>query len=323
MWQYVLKRLILMIPTVIGAAAVIFFLLRMMPGDVCEMKVGADGGVYDEAQVELCRENLGLNEPMIVQFGDFLVGIVTFDFGTSMYSGRDIVYEIGLRFELSLQVAIMATIVSIVIAIPLGTLSAVYQNTWIDLVVRTVSIAGIAMPSFWLGILIILAILNVSEAMTGTRWSPPIEYVPLWQDPWYNLSMLIWPALATGYRYSAVATRMTRSSLLEVLREDYVRTARAKGLMEKVIVNRHALKNALLPVVTVIGIEFAFLMGGLVVTEQVFNLNGLGKYLVQSVTLNDYTATQAIVMIIVLVFVFTNFIVDILYAWLDPRIRYS
>jgi len=143
------------------------------------------------------------------------------------------------------------------------------------------------------------------------------------EAPLYNLSQLIWPALATGYRYSAVATRMTRSSMLEVLREDYVRTARAKGLLHKVIINRHALKNALLPVITVIGIEFAFLMGGLVVTEQVFNLNGLGQLLVHSVTGKDYSMTQAIVMIIVLVFVFTNFIVDVMYAWFDPRIRYS
>jgi peptide/nickel transport system permease protein len=217
----------------------------------------------------------------------------------------------------------MATVVAIMIALPLGTLSAVYQNTWIDYIVRTVSIAGIAVPSFWLGILIILGLLSISEAMTGVRWSPPIDYKAIWVDPGYNLSMTIWPALATGYRYSAVATRMTRSSLLEVLREDYVRTARAKGLVEKLVINRHALGNALLPVVTIIGIEFAFLMGGLVVTEQVFNLNGLGRLLVQAVTNNDYTLTQAIVMIIVLVFVFTNFVVDILYAWLDPRIRYS
>jgi peptide/nickel transport system permease protein len=323
MWQYVLKRLVMMIPTVIGAAIVIFFLLRLMPGDVCEMKVGADGGAYDPAAVALCQKNLGIDRPLLVQFGEFLWGIATFDYGDSMWTGRPITHEIGLRFELSLQIALMATAVSILIAIPLGTLSAVYQNTWIDMVVRTVSIAGIAIPSFWLGILIIMAILSVSETLTGTRWSPPIEYVPIWENPGYNLSMLIWPALATGYRYSAVATRMTRSSLLEVLREDYVRTARAKGLMEKLIINRHALGNALLPVITIIGIEFAFLMGGLVVTEQVFNLNGLGRLLVQAVTLNDYTLTQAIVMIIVLVFVFTNFLVDILYAWLDPRIRYA
>ena len=152
---------------------------------------------------------------------------------------------------------------------------------------------------------------------------PPIWYVSPFEDPISNMSQLIWPSVATGYRYSAVATRMTRSALLEVLREDYIRTARAKGLMEKIIINRHALKNSLLPVVTVIGIEFAFLMGGLVVTEQVFNLNGLGKLFVESVLNNDYSMTQALVMIVVAVFVFTNFVVDLFYAWLDPRIRYA
>jgi len=217
----------------------------------------------------------------------------------------------------------MATIVSILVSIPLGTISAIKQDTWVDYLVRAFSIAGIAMPSFWLGILIILGLLIGSQAWFGTPWMPPIQYVPIWEDPMENLAMLIWPALATGYRYSAVATRMTRSALLEVLREDYVRTARAKGLLEKIIINRHALKNAMLPVVTVIGIEFAFLMGGLVVTEQVFNLNGLGKLFVESVTNNDYTMTQALVMLVVLIFVVTNFFVDLLYAWLDPRIRFS
>ena len=240
-----------------------------------------------------------------------------------MWTGQPIIHEIGLRFELSVQVAIMATIVSILVSIPLGTISAIKQDTWVDYLVRAFSIAGIAMPSFWLGILIILGLLIGSQAWFGTPWMPPIQYVPIWEDPMTNLSMLIWPALATGYRYSAVATRMTRSALLEVLREDYVRTARAKGLFEKIIINRHALKNAMLPVVTVIGIEFAFLMGGLVVTEQVFNLNGLGKLFVESVTNNDYTLTQALVMLVVLIFVVTNFLVDLLYAWLDPRIRFS
>ena len=323
MWQYVVKRLLLMIPTILGAAFIIFFLLRAMPGDVCELKLGGEGAYVDEKQIEMCREQQGLNDPLLVQFGDFVWGLATLDLGVSMWTGRPVLYEMGLRFQLSLQVAIMATIVSILIAIPLGTISAVYQNSWIDYVVRALSIAGIAIPSFWLGIMLLLAILVVSEYLTGTRWTPPIDYVPIWEDPVYNLSMLIWPAVATGYRYSAVATRMTRSSLLEVLREDYIRTARAKGLREKLIINRHALKNALLPVVTVIGIEFAFLMGGLVVTEQVFNLNGLGRLLVDSVTQSDYTMTQGIVMVIVTVFVFTNFLVDIIYAWLDPRIRYS
>ena len=189
--------------------------------------------------------------------------------------------------------------------------------------VRTFSIAGIAIPSFWLGIMIILGLLIVTQKFLGEPWMPPIEYVSPLEDPLGNMAQLIWPAVATGYRYSAVATRMTRSALLEVLREDYIRTARAKGLLEKIIINRHALKNSLLPVVTVIGIEFAFLMGGLVVTEQVFNLNGLGKLFVESVLNNDYTMTQALVMIVVAVFVFTNFVVDLFYAWLDPRIRYG
>jgi peptide/nickel transport system permease protein len=239
-----------------------------------------------------------------------------------MWTGRPIIEEVGLRFQLSLQVAIMATLTAILLAIPLGTVSAVKQNTWIDYVVRAFSIAGVAMPSFWLGILIILGILITSKAWFGSPWMPPITYVPIWVDPLTNLSMLIWPALATGYRYSAVATRMTRSAMLEVLREDYVRTARAKGLYSKLIVRRHALRNALLPVVTIIGIEFAFLMGGLVVTEQVFNLNGLGKLFVESVANHDFNMTQALVMLVVGIFALTNLVVDIIYAWLDPRIRY-
>jgi peptide/nickel transport system permease protein len=323
MYQYIIKRLLLMIPTLFGAAVLVFLLLRAIPGDICELRMGGEGGLVDEATLATCRETLGLNEPLLMQFFEFVWGFFTLDLGTSMWTGQPIIHEIGLRFELSVQVAIMATIVSILVSIPLGTISAIKQDTWVDYLVRAFSIAGIAMPSFWLGILIILGLLIGSQAWFGTPWMPPIQYVPIWEDPMTNLSMLIWPALATGYRYSAVATRMTRSALLEVLREDYVRTARAKGLFEKIIINRHALKNAMLPVVTVIGIEFAFLMGGLVVTEQVFNLNGLGKLFVESVTNNDYTLTQALVMLVVLIFVVTNFFVDLLYAWLDPRIRFS
>ncbi len=323
MYNYILKRILLMIPTLFGAAFLVFFLLRLIPGDVCELRLAGTGLYVDQETIDICREKLGLHEPMIVQFFDFLLGIVTFDLGESMWAGRAITYEMGLRFELSLQVAIMATVTAILIAIPLGTISAIKQDTWIDYIVRTISIAGIAIPSFWYGILIILGILIFTQSWFGEPWMPPLDYVPIWVDPWRNLSQLIWPAIATGYRYSAVATRMTRSAMLEVLREDYIRTARAKGLLEKVIINRHALKNSLLPVVTIIGIEFAFLMGGLVVTEQVFNLNGLGKLFVESVMSADYSMTQALVMVVVIVFVFTNFIVDIMYAWLDPRIRYA
>jgi len=313
----------MMIPTLLGAAVFVFFLLRMIPGDVCELRLAGTGLYADPAEILLCQKNLGLDQPLFGQFIDFIVGYAKFDLGISMWTGSPITEEIGLRFELSLQVAIMATLVAVLIAIPLGVISAVKQNTWIDYVVRTFSIAGIAMPSFWLGILIILGLLIGTQAVFGEPWMPPIDYVPIWEDPMRNLSQLIWPAVATGYRYSAVATRMTRSALLEVLREDYVRTARAKGLAEKIIINRHALKNALLPVVTIIAIEFAFLMGGLVVTEQVFNLNGLGKLFVESVGSQDYSMTQQLVMLVVLIFVMTNFLIDIMYAWLDPRIRYS
>ena len=323
MYQYIAKRLLLVIPTLFGAAVLVFLLLRLIPGDICDMRLAGEGGLVDEETLNTCRIAMGLNKSLWLQFFDFIWGFIRFDLGISMWTGQPISHEIGLRFHLSLQVAIMATVASIIIAIRLGTISAIKQNTWIDYFVRAFSIAGIAIPSFWLGIIIILGLLITTQYFSGTPWMPPIQFVPIWEDPMHNLSQLLWPALATGYRYSAVATRMTRSTLLEVLREDYVRTARAKGLLEKVIINRHALKNAMLPVVTVIGIEFAFLMGGLVVTEQVFNLNGLGKLFVESVDHHDFTMTQALVMLVVTIFVFTNLIVDIFYAWLDPRIRYS
>jgi peptide/nickel transport system permease protein len=234
-----------------------------------------------------------------------------------MWTGRPITHEIAIRLELSLQLAIMATIVAVIIAIPLGTIAALRQDTWVDYAIRVLSIGGLATPSFWLGILMILALLILF------RWSPPVTFTPFFQDPLANLSLLIWPALAVGYRYSAVAARMTRSSMLEVLREDYVRTARAKGLREWVVVVQHGLRNALLPVVTVIGLEFAFLIGGLVVTEQVFNLNGLGKLIVEAISHRDYTMTQALVMLSATVYVLVNFVVDLLYVVLDPRVSYQ
>ena len=323
MFKYVLKRLLLAIPTLIGAAIFVFLLLRAIPGDVCELRLAGTGLYADPKEIELCRENLGLNDPLIVQFATMMKGYLTFDLGDSMWTGQPVAYEISIRFPLSLQVALMATFVAVIIAIPLGVISAVKQDTPIDYVVRTFSIAGIAIPSFWLGIMIILGLLIFTQEIFGEPWMPPIDYVSIFDDPIRNLSQLIWPAVATGYRYSAVATRMTRSALLEVLHEDYIRTARAKGLLESVIVNRHALKNAMLPVVTIIALEFAFLMGGLVVTEQVFNLNGLGKLFVESVLAQDFNMTQQLVMLVVLIFVLTNIVVDVLYAWLDPRIRYS
>ena len=323
MYKYTIKRILLMIPTLAGAAILIFGLMRLIPGDICELRMAGEGAWVDPSAIVACRDELGLNDHFLVQFWNFVWGFIVFDLGPSMWTGKPITTEIALRFELSVEVAILATITGVVIALPLGIISAVKQNTWMDYCVRSFSIAGIAMPSFWLGIIIILGLLITTQHWFGEPWMPPIEYVPIWEDPAANLSQLIWPAIATGYRYSAVATRMTRSALLEVLREDYIRTARAKGLIEKLIINRHALKNSMLPVVTIVGIEFAFLMGGLVVTEQVFNLNGLGKLFVESVLNHDYALTQALVMLVALIFVITNFIVDLIYAMLDPRIRYS
>lgn len=323
MYRYIVKRLLLAVPTLVGAAALVFVLMRLIPGDVCVIRLGSGGAHVDPASVEACRQQLGLNDPMIVQFLDFLASYITFDFGTSMWSGHPVTHEIAARLPVSLQIALMATVIAILIAIPLGTISALKENTWLDHIVRMVAIAGIATPSFWLGIMSLVLVLDITYLATGQAWMPPIDYVPFWKDPIRNLSIVLLPAITVGYRYSAVTMRMTRSAMLEVLREDYIRTARSKGLLEQIIVNRHALKNALLPVVTLIGIEFAFLIGGLVVTEQVFNLNGIGRLFVLAVQNQDNVLTQALVMLVVVIFVVTNLVVDLLYAWLDPRIRFS
>ena len=305
-----------MIPTLLGVAVLIFFLMRVVPGDIVELRFAGESAFAQKENLDKERARLGLDQPLWKQFVTWMLGIVRLDFGTSMWTGAPIIEEIKLRAILSFQLAVMATIVAVALAIPLGVVAALKQDTWVDYFVRIFSIAGLATPSFWLGIVFILALLVVF------KWLPPMVYTPFWVNPWQNMLQLIWPALAVGYRFSAVATRMTRSAMLEVLREDYIRTARAKGLWLKLILSRHALKNAMLPVLTVIALEFAFLMGGLVVTEQVFNLNGLGMLFVESVARRDYTLTQALVMLVAFVFIFVNFTVDLMYAWLDPRIRF-
>jgi peptide/nickel transport system permease protein len=323
MYRYIISRILLVFPTLAGAATLVFILMRLIPGDICLVRLGSGGTSFTAQALATCHAEIGIDKPWILQYLHFLWGLVSFDFGTSMWSGKPVIMEIATRFPISLEVAIMASILSVAIAIPLGTISALKQNTWIDLAVRSFSIAGLATPAFWLGIMSILIVLDVTQAISGHPWMPPIDYVPLWKDPIRNLSIVMLPALTIGYRYAAVSMRMTRSAMLEVLREDYIRTARAKGLVRRLIINRHALKNAMLPVVTVIGIEFAFLIGGLVVTEQVFNLNGIGRLFVQAVQNQDYTLTQALVMLTVTIFVLSNLIVDLMYGWLDPRIRYA
>src|SRR5205085_8269652 len=316
MLWYVIRRLVLVIPTLVGVAFAGFFRIRVMPGDVVVVKLRADGAAVSEETIQAERKRLGLDKPLDEQFIDYMVGLPRLDLGKSLWPGEPVIKEIALRMPVSFQIAIMAGVIAVLIAIPLGTVSALYRDTWVDHTVRVVAVSGLAIPSFWLGMLTILALLSLFN------WLPKIGYVPLWEDPITNLSVTIWPAASVGYRYAAVATRMMRSSLLEVMREDYIRTARAKGVWTRLIMSRHALRNALLPVVTVIGLEFAFLIGGLVVTEQVFNLNGIGKLMVEAITRRDYTMTQALVLLSATVYVLANLVVDLFYVVFDPRVSY-
>ena len=317
MLRYTINRILFMIPTLIGVAVLVFFMLRIVPGDVVEVKLRGDGGNVTQEVLDMKRKRLGLDKPLLYQFGDWMVGLARLDLGKSMWTDRPVIDEIAIRLELSLEVAILATIFATLISVPLGTAAALFRDTWIDYVVRIVTIGGLSIPSFWFGMLIILSLLSFFN------WLPPITFTPIYVDPVANLSQLIWPAIAVGYRYCAVTARMIRSSLLEVMSEDYIRTARAKGVFEKLVVSRHALRNALLPAITVMGLEFAFLIGGLVVTEQVFNLNGIGQLFVQSVARNDFMLIQGMVMMIAAFYVLVNLVVDLLYAVFDPRIRYG
>ena len=315
--RYFVKRLFWTLPTLFGVAVVIFFVLRVVPGDIVEVKMRGDGGAVTQEMIERERAHLGLNRPLVVQFYDWVKGIVALDLGKSMWTGRPVADEIGVRLELSMQVAIMATIIGVLIALPMGTISALYANGPIDYAFRFLTMGGLAVPSFWFGMLIIMGLLLTFN------WLPPLTYTPFWVDPVKNLSQLVWPAFAVGYRFAAVLARMVRSSVMEVMREDYIRTARAKGVGEKLIVAKHALRNAMLPPVTVVGLEFAFLIGGLVVTEQVFNLNGIGRLFIEAVSHNDFILIQGIVMVLAVVFIAVNLAIDMLYTLLDPRIRYS
>ncbi len=315
MRRYVIGRLLLMIPTLIGVAILTFVIMRAVPGDIVALRYA--GSSVPQSVIDQERHILGLDKPMWAQFVDWMTSISRLDLGQSLWTGNSVVEEVQVRMPLSIELAVLATLFAVALAIPLGVVAAVKQDTWVDYLIRVFSIGGLAMPSFWIGIMMVLI------TLTFWGWAPPVVFTPLFEDPVANLAGLILPAIAVGYRYSAVSMRMTRSTVLEVLREDYVRTARAKGLRETLVVVRHALRNALLPVVTVVSLEFAFLIGGLVVTEQVFNLNGIGKLLVDAVAHRDYPLIQALVLLLAAVFVIVNFVVDMVYVVLDPRIRYS
>ncbi|MBI5445914.1 MAG: ABC transporter permease [Deltaproteobacteria bacterium] len=315
MIRYLVSKLLQLVITLVGVATLIFLLLRVLPGDVVEAKFRAEGGAVSEDVLDRERARLGLDRPLPVQFADWMSGLARLELGRSMWTDRPVAEEIGGRLSVTLQVAVMATLIGLVLAVPLGVSAALTHGRWLDQLIRVLTVTGLSVPPFWLGMVLLLCLL------LAFGWLPSIESVSLWKDPAGNLGQLIWPALVVGTRLSAMVARMLRSSLLEVLHEDYIRTARSKGVRERVVVVRHALGNALLPAVTVVGLEFAFLLGGLVVTEQVFNLNGIGRLLIQAVSHNDYTLIQGLVMLFSLFFIAVNFVTDLLYAALDPRVR--
>jgi peptide/nickel transport system permease protein len=254
---------------------------------------------------------------LIVQYGRWLWGAARLDFGNSYWTRQPVIEELQRRYPMTANLAIMSLLLGTLIAIPIGVLSAIRQDTLVDYAARIFVIAGLSIPNFWLAILVILGLVHTFH------WLPPLNYAPFWVDPWLNFKQLVFPALITGYRLSAIGARMTRSSILEVLRDDFVRTARAKGLRERVVVLKHALRNALLPVITIIGVELLVLFGGLVVIETVFTIPGVGRYLVDAITHRDYPSIQALVFVFAVFVVLVNLLVDILYAFLDPRIRYA
>jgi peptide/nickel transport system permease protein len=316
MKAYIAQRLGIAILTLLGMSVVIFGLLRLAPGDIVDILFAAAGYVDPKARLEIMRE-LGIDRPLWVQYFDWLGQILTGDLGKSYRYDLPAWEIIRPLVPVTLELAALSLVVSVVLGVPLGVISAVRQDTPLDYALRVFSLAGLSMPSFWLGMVIILGLV----AWLG--WTPPVTYVRPSENLGLHLIQFALPALAVGYRSSALIMRITRSSVLEVLREDYIRTARAKGQSGGVVIWRHALKNAVLPVVTVIGIEFAFLIGGLVVTETVFNLPGLARFLVEAILWRDYPVVQNLVMFIAIVVILSNLVVDLLYGVLDPRVRYG
>jgi len=316
MKTYIAQRLAIGLLTLFGMSVVIFLLLRLAPGNIVDILFSTGGYVNPSERLAIERE-LGLDRPLWAQYVDWIEQMAAGNLGKSYRYDLPAWDVIKPLVPVTLELAALSLIVAVVLGVPTGVISAVRQDTRLDYVLRVFSLAGLSMPSFWLGMVIILGLV----AWFG--WIPPVTYVRPGENLGLHLIQFMLPALAVGYRSSALIMRITRSSLLEVLREDYVRTAWAKGQSKGAVIWRHALKNAILPVVTVIGIEFAFLIGGLVVTETVFNLPGLARFLVQAILWRDYPIVQNLVMFIAVVVILSNLLVDMLYGVLDPRVRYG
>jgi len=317
---YILRRLVLFVPTLVGASILIFVLMRLVPGDIAEILVyqtGSESSAVQKKQIQQIRRELGLERPIVTQYVDWIAAAVRGDFGQSYVQRRPVMDILRERFPRSMELALLTLVLAIAWAIPLGVISAVRQNGPLDYLARLVSLSGLSLPLFFTGALILYGLVRVFH------WLPPLEFVSFTEDPLENLKQLIWPALAQAYYISAPITRLTRSQMLEVVRQDYVRTARAKGLAERTVIYRHALRNSLLPVVTFIGWWGGRLLGGLVIMEIIFVVPGMGSALIQAVSQRDYPTVQAMVFVMALVFLALNLAIDLLYAWLDPRIRYA
>lgn len=317
MQSYILKRSLWAIPTFFVAVTAVFLVMNILPGDIAEVIIGEETGVVDPERYDTLREELGLDDPVIERYASWVGGVLRGDLGESLWRGESVTAMIVGRLPYTTGLVLFAIIISIVTAVPAGVVSAVRRDTWVDYGLRGGIIAGISIPDFWLGVLLLTWVVSTF------RWSPPLAYATLWSDPWTAVQQYILPSLVLGFRASAGTARMMRSAMLDVMEEDYVRTARAKGLTERVVLFVHALRNATLPVVTLFGTSVAYLFGGTVIIETVFNIPGLGLLLIQAIERRDVILVQGVVVFVMVAVLVTNLLVDILYARLDPRISYE
>ena len=315
MHKYVLRRVLLAVPVLLLSSLMVFSLMRVMPGDALIALMGESGNVGERELAKL-RKDLALDRPYHEQYVLWIWQMVSLNPGHSIFTNEPIPVALKKAIPVTLELATLAMILGLIIAIPIGVLSATRQDTTSDYVGRVVAVSGLSLPDFWLGTLII------TFAAIWFHWIPPIGYASLWDSPWRNLQQFLLPAAVLGFRLSAATMRMTRSTVLEVLREDYVRTAWAKGLGGRIVVYKHALKNALIPVITIVGGQLGVLLAGTVVVETIFALPGMGRLTVEAILYRDYPVVQTNVMLVAATLVTLNLVVDLTYAWLDPRIRY-
>lgn len=311
---YLVRRVLLAIPVVFLVTLLTFSLVRLLPGDITLSMLQ---GSRDQAATAQLREALGLDQPAHIQYVRWISGVLRADLGTSLRDGRPVINDIQRAFPVTLELTILASLLSALVGIPLGVVSAIYHDRFPDYAGRITSIIWLSVPGFWLGTLILVA------GARWFRWAPPLRYTSFIDDPFLNLQQFFLPALCVAAYSAAAMTRLTRSSLLEVLQHDYIRTAKAKGLGSNAVIWVHAMRNALIPVITVMGIQVAFLLGGAVVIESVFSLPGLGRLTINAIQARDYPLVQAIVLIVALMVVGVNLLVDLVYGWIDPRIRYG